>query len=244
MSGSRQAKRIAKRQKATAKLAPGCVCVPTVDWVWTAFAAACLQLWAPVGTRWHLGLDGSTIARKRNRMIENFLSPDNAALEWLFFLDSDMTPPPDTIEKLLQCGHDVVTAVCTRRRPPYMTCCGYRDGAGGLTELRTYGGTRNPIVEIDWAGSAALLIRRTVLERVPPPWFVATDEGIAEDVYFSSQVRKAGIPIFCETTVHVGHLGVTPIDLAFRLSWDHIKRTRQIVEEASRAGTPSTRAAQ
>lgn len=125
--------------------------------------------------------------------------------DWLLFLDSDMTFPPDTIERLLSHNKPIVSGLCFKRQwPPrptiYRSLDADMNSVANLTEW-------DPLQKIDAAGCACLLIRREVLEAVPAPWFALDEWPAAEDVGFFVKVRKAGIEAYADTTVSCGHVG-------------------------------------
>ena len=71
-------------------------------------------------------------------------------------------------------------------------------------------------------GTGAMLIRRSVLQRLAAPWFVdhpATPGG-GSDTMFCVRVREElKLPVYCDTATRVGHLATVPIDLAYREAW-------------------------
>ena len=209
---------------------PGMIGVPTVDWMWTDFVSAYLRLKAPVGSYKSFERGGSTIAEKRNHITEQFLA--ERSLQWILHLDSDMTPPADTVQRLLGTGCDVVTAVCLKKRPPYSTCTGHYDPeTGKVRELLEFGGT-NPVREVEWAGTACLLVRRHVVEAITPSWFEALPAGGGSDMDFSEKIRAAGFKLHCLSNLHVGHIAATSVDLAHRIAWNQTELGRALLEEA------------
>ena len=67
---------------------------------------AILQLQRPEGSGVQLVTERCTPAAKRNLAITRFLNEPQ--YQWIFFLDSDMVPAPDTLKQLLATGCDVV----------------------------------------------------------------------------------------------------------------------------------------
>lgn len=195
------------------------IAVPAVDWVWTKAALGLIGVVLNSGARLHLMMQtsGTTIARKRNECVARFLATDD---EWLFFLDSDMEPPPNIIPRLLARDKDVIAGLAFARVHPFPPAAGYiRDGEFAfLADLDP----QNPVREVDWVGAACLLIRRRVLEqlttRPDESWFEANEEDAGEDVAFCRKAKAAGFTVWVDTSVSVGHLGLTSISFESLIS--------------------------
>jgi len=135
----------------------------------------------------------------------------------VFFVDSDMVPPPDTLTRLLATGKDVVGALYAGRHraletgpdmvPPYVPECGPESG-DALAPQDIF----DQLQAVAWVGAAALLVRRPVLERLAFPWFAAPEVD-NEDVGFCAQVRAAGFTVWCDGRVRVPHLQTIPVTM-------------------------------
>lgn len=150
---------------------------------------------------------GTTIARKRNMSARNFLK---GPWDWLLFLDSDMKPQPDMIQRLVARNLDVVSGLCFLRGAPYSIIGRHEDGHA----IRAVDPAQ-PLVPASWLGTGCLLIRRRVIETLADPWFEANGEDVGEDVNFTRKAREAGFPLWIDTTVEVGHLGIQSVDTQF-----------------------------
>lgn len=203
-----------KKEQRTASSPPGVIGVPCVAWMWTEAVHALMALRYPPGSFLYMETDSSTIAAKRNELVRKLL--EKPEFKWILFLDSDMTPPPDTIVKLLATHRDIVSALCVKRKPPYCPCVSLEHpvpetvlspSGVGTTPLSQYGGP-DPVKEVDLTGTGCLLVHRRVFESMEPPWFEASPEGDGEDYAFCRKARAAGFKIFCDTNqwVAVGML--------------------------------------
>ena len=206
-----------RMSKPSKTLPPGVIAVPCVDWVWIEFFHAFLQMEKPLGTTHNFSYGAATIAAKRTIAVKSLLGA-SSSYRWILFLDSDMTPPPETIPRLLATGHDIVSAVCVKRKPPYHPCVGTYDADGTSRPLSDFGGPQ-AVQEVDWAGTACLLVRRRVLEALSPPWFEADVDGTGSDTDFCAKARAGGFKIYCDTRVWVGHVGTVSIDLEHAFAW-------------------------
>jgi len=152
---------------------------------------------------------------KRNELVARCLAETKN--QWLCFLDSDMTFPPDVVQQLLATGKDVVSGLYFKRLPPHQPMCGPgRDGTTlrYLVEIDT----AKPLVEVGWCGAGCLLIRRHVLQWMPPPWFnYHTDTWAAntlgEDVEFCELAARHGHQPWVLTSLQLGHLTVMEVTI-------------------------------
>lgn len=142
---------------------------------------------------------------------------DCAAVHNCFMLDSDVIPPPDTILRLLKHDKPVISGVYCRRSPPHGVPVMIKNG-NWVTQFPT-----NSVIEVDFVGAGCLLIRRDVLEKLPPimpgrHWFswqvdlkgvVPPGENVSEDFAFNIQCRKKlGIPTLVDTSIQCLHVGL------------------------------------
>lgn len=209
---------------------PGMIAVPCQEWVWTKFMLALQQLVGPPGTVLWTADVGTTIASKRNRLVEQFLGEDS--LQWLFCLDSDMVPPPETILQLLAARQDIVTAVYVNRADPYKIVCGTQHPESGHLEPLSKLGGEEPLKEVEYAGTACLLVRRRVFETLKDPWFEARADGTGSDIAFCDKARAHGFRIYCDTRLWVGHIGVFDYDIEFALAWQQSESERRKLKAA------------
>lgn len=149
----------------------------------------------------------------RNFCVQAFLKSDNTHL---FFIDSDITPPDDAIEKLLGAGVDIVSGVYYGMR--YSKETGTQEkvahvytkevGEDGKERLRSVSGEGVQIVRR--CGGGCLMISRSALERITPPWFsFRYDETgnmtYGEDIYFCIAAEASGFTIHANFDVVCKH---------------------------------------
>lgn len=192
---------------------PGVILIPCGETIPSQAVLAFMGMRSPAGTSLHMDPGGTTLAQKRNALVAAALERPNA--KWIFFLDSDMVPPPDTLLQLLPylARHPIIGAAYCARRPPYMMECGT---AGGQIMSFSDATPRNAVVPVAWTGFGCVLIRRDVFEAAPGPWFSGNAEGVDEDGRFCIAAAALGFPTHVHRGVTVGHLGgvaITP-DLA------------------------------
>ena len=157
---------------------------------------------------------GPRIEDTRNDLATGFLETDS---EWLLMVDSDMTFPPDALNRLLQVAdpdtHPVVGGLCF----------GYQQGLGPFPTLYSWGtgGARvmfdidsyPEVCPVDATGAAFVLFHRTIFENyavdTPLPWFrrsVHDNQMVGEDITFCIWLRQEGVPIHVLTSLEIGHV--------------------------------------
>lgn len=204
---------------AVAQLPPVMLAIPTVQWVWSraSLAAGEMKKYLPPGSVSTHPQGYSDIAAARNAIAEAFLRQAGPrGLDWLLWLDSDMTPRPETAARLLSVARDtsadMLSALCFRRVPPFaaeLTTLGNRGFI--LDDLR---GT----VEVERAGFGCMLMHRRVLEQMARAG-CAMFTGPDEDYKFCARARELGFRVWVDAEWDVGHLATVPIDRAFARAW-------------------------
>ncbi len=189
--------------------------VPCVGWMHTLAVLAQRQLVLPPASQWFFDESWSTIAEKRNHIIEEFLRSE---CEYLFSLDSDMTPRPDSVRRLLEHQKDIVGALYCTRFPSFPVTAGRRTSPDGRGHID--GGLGWPISpgqglqRVDAAGIGAMLIGRRVLQTLEPPWceWPQPMGGTLDDsIAFCDKARTAGFELWTDSDLEVGHLITWPV---------------------------------
>lgn len=144
--------------------------------------------------------------------------------EWFFLMDVDQLFPQDTIPRLMDTAkkHEagVVSVLYHIGRAPYAPVAGWTKKEGETTAFvnrrgqdwkENYCSLGKGVVEVDWAGSGGLLIRRDVLEAVGWPYFQDIwDEGVSRrimghDVNFCLRAKEKGFKVVVDTDVCSDH---------------------------------------
>lgn len=167
----------------------------------------------PTGSR-RFTAQSLSVAQNWNHTIADILLP-NPDLEWVFFMNDDHLYPADVLVRLLDHEVDFVTALYTERVIPFAPqLYDEVDAAGLLTRLSLPGSPVSGLTPIVACGDGALLVRRSVFELVDPPWWTygsILPDNTDHDTSFCQRVREAGIPLYADLSLSVGHM--TPITL-------------------------------
>lgn len=147
---------------------------------------------------------------------------------WLFFMDSDMSMPPDSINRLLARNLPIVSGLYRTRNRPHAPLAMKRvpqpqpDGTSKMVLVPIPSWTPGELLEIDACGAGCLLIHRRVLEafkkagRRPFRWTFNVPacpqcgylppEGLSEDFQFCTDAEELGFKIFLDTSVVCEHI--------------------------------------
>jgi GT2 family glycosyltransferase len=149
------------------------------------------------------------IAEARNLLVEYALKQN---CSHVLFIDDDMIIPNDALVKLLEHDVDIVCGLAFRRLAPYDPCVFVNVDK----DIFPIEHIDKGLVEIDACGSAFVLIRTNVFNKMPKPWYVWGDKslgiyenagGLGEDVSFSLKAKRMGFRVCCDTSVILGHIG-------------------------------------
>ena len=170
-------------------------------------------------------LQGSILTMQRNEAVQKMRG------DYLIFIDDDMVWHPKDIGRLVASYYELLDNVeleafmigglCFRRTPPYQPTLYMREkptsGAYNFLEEWDEG-----LVEVDATGCAFLLIPANVFEAIagtpmPPfadrerlgglPSFFRWDKNFGEDLQFCQDAKAAGVRIFVDTRIEIGHVG-------------------------------------
>lgn len=216
--------------------------VPLMDEVPVEFMLSLMSLKLPQKTQ--LAIERNTLIHDaRNNL---FLKADKGGYDWIFFVDSDMVLPPDTLTKLIETaeqGHDFVTALTfSRRMPTKPTICkelhwkvdeATRVIDHGCEYYEDY--PRDTVFPIAAAGCACLLMKTELCDRVIERFGVPPFDAlpcVGEDYSFCWRLSQIGVEMVCNSRVKVGHVG--------KMIYDEDTYLAQKGETHDRAGTEGT----
>ena len=140
-------------------------------------------------------------AENRNKLVTDFLKTD---FEWLLLLDADTIPPSDILN-MTENNVDVCSGL-------YYVWIknGLHPLAMNKVDNSYQVSKETGLFEVDGIGGGTLLIRREILEKIDPPYFLVThdSDGLVEqgnDLYFCEKVKKAGFKIWVDTSYRSDH---------------------------------------
>ena len=173
---------------------------------------------------------GTNVAGPRNGLVKKFLDFSDAA--WLWMVDSDMTFRPDTLERLLEHADPqeapIVGGLCfgfDDQGDIQPTLYGFTGDEKRPQVIRYHEWRPDAMWQVAATGGACLLMHRSALERIRDfdhpsrpgkkgfndayPWFQETEhngQAVGEDITFCWRAALAGIPVYVNTGVQLGHM--------------------------------------
>lgn len=177
------------------------------------------------------------VAEARSQIVQAFLTNEEfRGARWLWFIDSDMTFPPDTLERLVASAetHDamLIGGLCFaggrggRMYPTIYDLQVSSQGVPFVEPIMDY--PRDTVVKAGATGAACTLIRRELLIAMaddhprgfgtfadgrpnPYPWYqegLVDVEGrpLGEDIAFCMRANMLGAGVHIDTAVKIGHV--------------------------------------
>jgi len=177
----------------------------------------------PAGTKL-TKIRGVRVDEARNQIIRELEK------DWLFFMDSDQTFPPDALNRLLSWDLPIVSGIYFQSPnvpTPHIYKYEFQDGnhyyKSMAKEIQSYlirykaeleqsfpavvlPARREDLLECDGVGGGCLLVHRRVFEAIKDPWFECNPgTQVGEDFNFCRKVQTAGFKIFADPGVLCGH---------------------------------------
>lgn len=169
------------------------------------FASCVTKLDTPDGwdVEWLIGGDW---CGARNTLAAMTLESDR---EWLWFMDDDHAFPPNLLLRMLRRALlnnlDLVAPICLTRVAPFEPVTYTEKVAENLyLPIPLSTAPESGVVELEAGGCAGMLIRRSVLEAIEPPWFEYTDRS--EDIVFCEKAKAAGFRLWADLGARLGHI--------------------------------------
>lgn len=164
-----------------------------------------------------------TIDVARNVLAQDVLKGD---YDWAWFTDQDAAYLPETLDRLMAWGEDVVGALCMIRGSNEVAPMVYAgrnpedtswrvpiDAVYNFLKMHADCRTNEPqlinpipgdsLLEVNFTGCHCLLVRRCVLEKMQPPWFSGMPG--TEDRYFHLKAALLGYQPYVDMSTFVGH---------------------------------------
>lgn len=154
---------------------------------------------------------GYTIAENRNYLGIQTLK---GGYSHLMMIDDDMIFPPDTLKRMISHDKDFVGVLANSRTLPPMSMVTQFNQEEIPIEDRLLGRQEFPkeLFKCKAVGGAVLLIKSDVFNKIGKPWFSneVAENGLnklGEDYWFCREVERAGIDMWIDPTIKIGHIG-------------------------------------
>jgi hypothetical protein len=203
---------------------------------------------------------GSNLAGPRNSLVKRFLAYGEA--DWLFMVDSDMTFQPDIVERLLDYADPekapIVGGLCfgfDDKASIQPTLFGLVGDENHPDVIRYHEWPPDAMFQVAATGGACLLIHKSVFTRIQKmkipgrngkrgfndafPWFQETEndgQAVSEDITFCWRAGIAGIPVFVNTGVQLGHIKFRELTMDAYLSQKNLLEAQGQLKDLTPAG--------
>ena len=181
----------------------------------TQFVQSLLFMEQPEDVRCILAA-GSLVYDARNELLRR---AHEAQADRILFIDSDMSFNRDLLTRLNEdsdAGCEIVAPLCFKRKPPFTPVI------YSVMELREENGMKIPtaqvyenypaadLFQVEAVGFGCVLMTMDAVEKVVTkfgPWPFSPAMGFGEDMSFCMRAREAGVKIWCDSRIRVGHVG-------------------------------------
>lgn len=145
---------------------------------------------------------GNIIPDSRRALVEKSIE---LGASHLWFIDSDIVVPLEALNRLIGHHKDVVCATYNSRYNDHVQL-GNRDMSASVA---------NGLLPMATVPLGCALIKLSIFESLPRPWFnyllgpaPGKVRDISEDSWFCKQAREAGIKIWMDPSIKLGHAGM------------------------------------
>lgn len=152
--------------------------------------------------------------RARNNLVDLAIVND---CDYLLMLDDDMVVPPNLFRKLIQHDKEVIGALYYQRggayHPVIMRQINKKDGLKGINFINHFDPmiTKPGLYKLDGViGGGCMLFKTDVFRKIPQPYFWI-DGIVGTDVHVCNQLLEAGVDIWVDTSIELGHVGEPPV---------------------------------
>ena len=222
--------RISERYIGTVAYMGGIFAVPeNFCWAWSQMIQYNTEYMLQPGERIHYHKSGVSFhASARNSLAQEMRG------EWLFMTDTDHIFEPDIVARMVRLMNvhnvDVISGLYLYKTPPFNPVAyQYIEEINGYNGIVKWDGA-GELLNIDSAGAGALLVRRTVYERIinelkEGPFDIKGSFG--EDHSFFNRLRELKIPAYLAVNVDSYHLAIMPLNYKRHFKMEAVEIDRQ-----------------
>lgn len=187
------------------------IAIPSLDYIHFKFSESLSKLmqWLTTnGVNYRVEFKGGTLLYMSRDYFVDLAYRWSKGFTHVLWLDADMVFDPDIFEKLYADGKEMVTGLYRARHGKKRLCIFKKiipDERFDMSEVNNYKG--QPF-EIAGCGFGCVLTTVKLLEKVATEYGSSfmPNKKMGEDLAFCDRVTSLGEKIFCDPTVHVGHI--------------------------------------
>ena len=191
------------------------IAVPCMDMVNTMFMMSLISLNKPPESKVAV-CRSSLVYDSRNKLAEIAVNNDFDRVLWL---DSDMSFEPDMMTRLIADmdeGREFVCGIYHSRKTPIrpVIYAELRENDGVTEAINIDPIPENSVFEIAAAGFGCVMMNTDVLKRAAGEndYPFVPIKGWGEDLSFCVKAKRAGVKLWCDSGVKVGHIGQALVD--------------------------------
>lgn len=140
----------------------------------------------------------------RNRLVKAVKDLDD--ITHFFWLDDDHTFKPNLLCNLLSRNKDYIAPLMFQKTAPHYPTI-YQMSENVEYGYHCFIKWPRAIFEIGGSGFGAVLMRKSVMDKVKEPYFEEKTGAYGQDLHFCSKLRKLGVRLFCDGTQDIKHIG-------------------------------------
>ncbi len=157
-----------------------------------------------IGCEAHLGIRAGPYTHwNREELVQDALETNATHL---MMIDTDIVFGADAIPRLLAHQKDIVGAMYNCKSLPPLNTIKMADESGNLVSVKGEDIPRELFQCAALPGGFMLVDLARLRHCVEPPYFTC-EPPIGEDVFFSRKCAAAGLCIWCDPSVEIGHVG-------------------------------------
>lgn len=149
------------------------------------------------------------IDASRNQIVEHAIKEK---FDYIFWIDSDIIMPQNTLSKLFEADKDIVSAVYPYKIMPVESIVAKKYGEDGRYEDIDIDKLNSGLIKVDGIGFGCVLTKVDIFNKINKPYFVYTPD-MGEDIYFSKKAQEVGFDIWLDTDIFCDHLGLVKFDI-------------------------------
>ena len=149
---------------------------------------------------------GTYLGELRNAMLND---AREVKADYLMFVDTDIIFPPDGLNRLLAKNKDIIGGMYNMKSLPLINTIKMADKDGKIIPVTDFEVPNKPF-QCYAIPSGFMLIKLEAIKDMKNPFNFDYDEKgefIGEDVGFCMRCQKAGLEIWCDPTINIGHIG-------------------------------------